>query len=89
MPRITINGERWTLREVARLGPEESPLDGDCSRDARLIRVRKSLRGIERLETLIHEMIHAEGWHIDEEFVERAAADMAAVLWQLGYRGEK
>jgi hypothetical protein len=35
---------------------------------------------------LIHEIVHAAGWHIDETFVERFACDAARALWRLGYR---
>ena len=41
------------------------------------------------MDTIIHECIHAEGWHIDEVFIERAATDIARVLLRLGYRRNK
>ena len=45
-----------------------------------------SLRGEERLEVLIHELVHAASWHIDETFVEQFARDAARALWRVGYR---
>jgi hypothetical protein len=44
------------------------------------------LQGEEKLEVVIHELVHAAGWHIDEEFTEIFAKDVARVLWRLGYR---
>ena len=40
------------------------------------------------MEVLIHEMLHAAGWHIDESFVEQFASDAARTLWRLGYHTE-
>ena len=44
------------------------------------------MHGEERLEVLIHEMLHAAYWDLDESAIEGAAADVARVLWRLGYR---
>lgn len=83
--RVRMLGKHWRLRFVPNLGPNR----GDCDppdRQAKEIRVAAGLRGEERLEVLIHELSHAAGWHIAEEFVERFAADAARALWRLGYR---
>ncbi|RIK72917.1 MAG: hypothetical protein DCC68_25715 [Planctomycetota bacterium] len=83
--QVRMLGKRWRLRFVLNLGANR----GDCDapdRRAKEIRVAAGLRGEERLEVLIHELVHAAGWHIDESFVERFAADAARVLWRLGYR---
>ena len=82
--RITILAKRWNLRfapNMADRGDCDSP---DCKQKG--IRVLSTLKGEERLEVLIHEMLHAAGWHIDEEFVEQFAHDCARTLWRLGYR---
>jgi len=55
----------------------------------RLVEVDDKLHGEERLEVVLHELVHAAGWHIDEEFVERFAEDTARLLWRLGYRNVK
>lgn len=65
---------------------------GDCDAPTRAkkeIRVDPRLQDEERLEVLIHEMVHAAGWHIDESFVEQFAADAARALWRLGYRDKQ
>jgi hypothetical protein len=83
--RVRMLGKDWRLRFVPNLGANL----GDCDppdRPAKEIRIAAGPRGEERLEVLIHELVHAAGWHIDEGFVERFAADAARVLWRLGYR---
>ena len=82
--RIRILNKRWRLRFAPNLANR-----GDCDGPAakhKEIRVLSGLRGEERLEVLIHEMLHAAGWHIDEAFVEQFARDVARALWRLGYR---
>jgi len=61
---------------------------GECQRKKGewVIRVRKDLEGEEELEVLLHEFMHAAYWDHDEEFVEEVAADLAKLLWRLGYR---
>lgn len=53
------------------------------------ILIHKPLGSKHRLEILIHEMLHALQWHIDEAHVAEAAKDMANVLDRVGYRAEK
>lgn len=60
-----------------------SPPDGD---NCRTIRVRHGLSEQDELDTIIHECIHGCGWHIDEEFVCRAATDIAKLLIQAGWK---
>lgn len=81
---VKILGKVWRLRF-----PLLTAQRGDCDspdQKNKEIRVSSSLKGEERLEVLIHEMVHAAGWHLDESFVERFAADVARALWRLGYR---
>lgn len=82
--RIRILNKCWQLRFAPNLGNR-----GDCdgpSTKNKEIRVSTMLRGEERLEVLIHELLHAASWHIDEAFVEQFAHDAARTLWRLGYR---
>lgn len=84
MKRLTILGKVWRLRFAPNMANR-----GDCdppNRPGKEIRISSALRGEERLEVLIHELVHAAGWHIDEAFVEQFAADTAHVLWRLGFR---
>lgn len=83
--RAKIRGKYWKILRD-RLPPDK---DGLCVRDKRLITVRPSLRGERELDVLIHEMLHACMWDLDEEAVTEMASDIAHVLWRIGYRIEK
>ncbi len=81
--RVHINGKRWDLRFTNLQG--HGQCDGPHIPNKE-IRIRSNLKGEERLDTLIHEMLHAAMWSIDEEVIHAAASDIARVLWRLGYR---
>lgn len=83
--QASILGKRWRIATVPNLGENRGTCDPPTCRD-KTIRIAAYLRGEERLEVLIHEMLHAAGWHIDEEFVTKFANDAARTLWRLGYR---
>ena len=81
---VVLQGRRWLLRFVQSLKNR-----GDCDSPQtknKQIRVRSDLDGEERLEVIIHELLHAGGWHRDEEYVEQEAKDIAHILWRIGYR---
>jgi len=44
------------------------------------IRISDKLTGKELVECVIHEAMHAQGWHLDEEFVTRAGREFANLL---------
>ena len=46
----------------------------------RRIRVDERLEGKKQTEVIIHECLHLAGWHLDEEFIETLAADVAELL---------
>lgn len=48
--------------------------------------IQSGLRGRKKLETLIHELLHAEHPDMSEEDVTRTGANIMAVLWGEGYR---
>lgn len=89
--RVQIRGRSWLLREV---GPNEMQHSGDNPRgecdppDAKRkeIRILKGMGDKEKLEVVLHEMIHAAAWDWAEEAVEETAHDMARVLYRLGWR---
>lgn len=87
MIRIKILGKLWRLRFAPNMANR-----GDCDppqQAGKEIRISSALRDEERLEVLIHEFVHAAGWHIDETFVEQFARDAARALWRLGYRDQE
>lgn len=82
--RIKIRGKIWEV-----VYPTNMKNRGLCDAPetkSKKIRILSALRGEEKLEVLIHEMLHAAGWHIDESFVTEFAADAARGLWKIGYR---
>jgi hypothetical protein len=82
--QVTVCGKRWKLQFV-----QLKINRGDCSspNDVRkVIRVHAGLQGRERLEVLLHELMHAADWRAAEEHIEQSAADIARVLWRVGYR---
>lgn len=82
--RVKLCGKYWQLRFTT-LHLHSGECDAPRKRDKE-IRIDKRLAGRDQLETLIHEMLHATDWRADEEHVQEAAEDIAAVLWRLGYR---
>lgn len=82
--RINVMGKVWRLREV-----NVRNYRGECDppdKTRKEIRIKQRMGSEETMEVLLHEMIHAAGWHIDEEFVTRLAADAARNLTKCGYR---
>jgi hypothetical protein len=85
--RVTVRGRRYrlafeNLRKKNCLGYCDSPTEV-----GKEILIDKNLSGKLRLDTIIHELLHALYWDLSEESIEEAATDVAAVLWRLGYRG--
>lgn len=83
--RVKVNEKLWNLRFVPNLSK-----NGDCDppdAKGKEIRIWQGTAGQERLETVIHELLHAGNWHLAEEFVAEFATDAARILWRLGYRG--
>ena len=85
--RVNILGKVWNLRFAPNMANR-----GDCdppNASGKEIRISSTLRGEERLEVLIHELVHAGMWNLDEPFVGQFARDAAHVLWRLGYRASQ
>ena len=89
MPRRTatvhIGQKRWKIRVCA------VPTDrlGDCNDETGTIRVSNKLVGVDFVEVLLHELIHARWWCLDEGEVTEFAEEAAAVLEAFGVtRGE-
>lgn len=55
----------------------------------RIISVAADLKDKDELEINIHEFMHACGWFADEEWIDESASDIAAALWELGYRKDE
>jgi hypothetical protein len=77
--RIKVLGKYWSLTFPPYLGDNH----GDCAEPkavGKRIRIWAGLSGRELTDVLIHEMLHASGWHLTEEFVTEFAHDVARVL---------
>ena len=80
--RHKIRGKIWTLEYVRRL-PEGAR--GSCdapTRPDKKIKIKQSLRGLIKLDTIIHEGLHAGLWDLDEEAVTELASDLARMIWK-------
>ena len=79
-----ILGKRWNLRFT--------PLKinrGECDAPAtprKQIRIDSRLQDQEQLEVILHELMHAANWSLDEDHITATGKDFAAILWRLGYR---
>ncbi len=63
-----------------------SSAHGLAYKDDREIHIDSRLKGIELLETLIHEIAHCQQPRLPEITIEAYAKEMAALLWEQGYR---
>ncbi len=78
--------EIWTVLFAKSVGKD---FVGECNHSQKTIRVLRSLRGRDRMDTLIHEMLHAVLPDEEELWVNSVASDMSQVLWEYGYRNVK
>jgi hypothetical protein len=78
---VNIGGRRYRLNARAPLKIAE--FYGDCSPpNARRpqIRIARDARGSDFVDTLIHELIHARWWALDEDEVSEFASEIVAIL---------
>ena len=83
--RVMIGGHLWSL--VFRSLKRRS-LCGLCDYETKTISICTSMQGIDELDTLCHELLHACQGFASEDHVAEVATTLATVLWQLGYRKE-
>ena len=80
---VTIRGKRWKLV----MGDPGRGTYGICDSPevkGKKITIKKNLKGEKLFDTLIHEMLHAACWDMDEYAVAQTAADIARVFKRLG-----
>jgi hypothetical protein len=87
---VTILGKQWELVFQDRLKrlPDGRQARGWCDQPdtkSKKIRIRSGMDDEETLDTVVHEMLHGAGWHIDEEFVTQFSRDVAAAITRLGW----
>jgi hypothetical protein len=64
-------------------------LDGIWLPDRKQISVRASLKGRAMLETLVHELMHAELGDLSEARVARTARSIARLIWTVYLNGRR
>jgi hypothetical protein len=79
---LKIRGQKWRLRFVPFLGNAE----GVCDKPERTIRIALGKSEQDTLDSIIHEILHAAMWDLDEEAVFTTANAISEALWKLGYR---
>lgn len=89
--KLKMNGKVWNfVRVIIRMKDAEgNAVLGDCdppNKPNKQIRVDSRLKDQEELEIIIHELLHAGYWIVDEEHIAQTAHDLARILWRLGYR---
>ena len=83
---VTIDGKKWLLRFTKLTGNAAGWTYFDNAKRPRIL-IDEKLRGGTRLETIVHELLHASlGPTISEESVTEAARVIRRTLWTLGYR---
>lgn len=85
-PKLTLGNKKWTFERPRSITLNGDGCDGLCDRETRTIKIKKSLAGLPELDTTLHEVLHAIGDFLDEDFVDNNAKEMAIALWSLGYR---
>lgn len=82
--QFQIKNRKWTIRETYL----ESDF-GQCNWTKRRIDILPGQHPTERLDTLIHEVIHAVDAKLSERKVVALANALTTVLWKDGYRRKK
>lgn len=80
--RVFIGDRRWRIQHCK--CPADR--DGDCNWDLRRIRVHHTLEGRDLMRVLIHEILHARLWDIDEAAIDEAGEVLSAVLDAEGFK---
>jgi hypothetical protein len=79
--RHLIRGKYWNIRRVSNLGNARGSCDPP-TKPNKEIKLLSSLRGQELLEVMLHEILHAALWDLDEEAIEETAEDAARAIWK-------
>jgi hypothetical protein len=60
--------------------------DGLSWHTKRTIAIDNRVKGVDELDTIIHEVFHIQNPNWDEKMVKNKATELAKILWDLGYR---
>ena len=81
----TFRNKRWKILDA----PPDT--GGECQApwmSRRMMNIPAHGEALKDLDTIIHESLHACLWDLDEEAISESAADVARLLWRLGWRKE-
>ena len=81
---VTVRGKPWTVQWLPKIDDLGSL--GLCTWDYEVIGIKLDQPPKEVLDTVIHEMLHAEFPKMSEEDVARTASEIAGALWRIGFR---
>lgn len=84
-----INGVRWLWRYTRLKGQAVGWAQWPDKRNPHLdkkVLIDERLKGRARLNTEIHEYLHAANPTLSEEHVTQQGDDLSRILWALGYR---
>lgn len=82
--RVFINGDRWRLKFCR----TPKGLLGDCNYKTNTIRVSERLSGEDRMDVILHELIHARWPDLHEDAVCEFASELAGILTREGFKEE-
>ena len=85
---ITVNGKRWRLVWLPKghpmlqgaMGLIESP-----EKRGRRMFIQMGQAPEELFDSLVHEIAHASGWNLSEEWVTIFASDLTRIIKRLGF----
>lgn len=84
--KVIILGKAWDLiYKNIKDKQTEGSCDAPDTPNKKII-IDKRLKGIDLLDTELHEFEHAADWQKCEEVVAQKMTDIAKILWRLGYR---
>ena len=83
--RVRLGGKYWHLRFSPNLRDYGNMEDPGCAA-GRILRVATWQTEQERMDTTLHEAIHACLPSLDEKAVTDLANDLSRLMWRLGYR---
>jgi hypothetical protein len=86
---VSLRGKRYKIQKTGKISSNLWAYCTDPKFTNRLIKIHKILENYEELETLIHEMLHACFWDLDEEVISEVGRDLSKALWKMGYRKQK
>jgi hypothetical protein len=81
---VWIAGQRWRIKRCR----VPADIHGDCNYQRRIIRISEKLAGEDRLNVLIHEVVHARFPDLGEEPVSEFADTLAAIVHHAGFRSD-